>query len=80
MDIYRLYFLFEIIHYYTEFNTPRLILQASKFNGNGKMVFNVSSDISECSAGMRTFVMVPVKLYALSLVAGSFQVVVDLFI
>ena len=39
-------------------------------------IFNVSSDIPECSAGMRTFVMVPVMVYAVSLV-GSFEV--DIF-
>ena len=36
----------------------------------------MSSDIPECSTGMRTFVMIPVMVYAVSLV-GSFEV--DIF-
>ena len=68
-------FLSESVHYWNYFNTPRLRLQANGFNGNSSLVFNVSSDSSECSAGTRTFVMVPVKVYVLSLV-GSFQITV----
>ena len=70
-------YLSENIYYYNYFDTSRLRLQAGKFNGNRSLVFNVSSDMSECSAGMRTFVMVPVNVYALSLV-GSFEI--DVFI
>ena len=61
--------------YWNYFNTPKLRLQANKFNGYRRLVFNVSSDIPECSAGTRTFAMVPVKVYGLSLV-GSFQITV----
>ena len=61
--------------YRNYFDTPQFRLQATKFKGNRSLIFNVSSDISECSAGTRTFVMVPVKVYALSLV-GSFYIVV----
>ena len=68
-------FLSESVHYWNYFNMPRLRLQANGFNGNRSLVFNVSSDSSECSAGTKTFVMVPVKVYALSLV-GSFQITV----
>ena len=62
-------FLSQSIYYRADddyFNTPRLRLQANKLNG---------SRIFECSAGTRTFVMVPFKVYALSVV-GSFEIVV----
>ena len=67
------YYLSENVYYINYFDSPRLRLQAGKFNGNRSLVFNVSSDMSECSAGMRTFVMVPVNVYTLSLV-GSFHI------
>ena len=60
------------VSYWNHFNPPRLRLLANKFNGYKRLVFNVSSDIPECSTGTRTFVMVPVKVYALSLV-GLFR-------
>ena len=69
------YFRSENVLYLNYFDTPQFRLQATKFKGNRSLIFNVSSDISECSAGTRTFVMVPVKVYALSLV-GSFQITV----
>ena len=57
------YYLSENVYYINYFDSPRLRLQAGKFNGNRSLVFNVSSDMSECSAGMRTFVMVPVNMF-----------------
>ena len=75
LDISRPYFHSENVFYWNYFDTPRFRLQAAKFEGNRSLIFNVSSDISECSTGTRTFVMVPVKVYALSLV-GSFYIIV----
>ena len=57
-------------------STPKIRLQVNKFNGSRYLDFNVSGDSSECSAGERTFVMVPVKVYALSIV-GLFQITID---
>ena len=72
LDMWGLFFLSENFYYWSGLSFhARLRVQAGKFNGSGSLIFNVSSDIPECSAGMRTFVMVPVKFYALSLV-GSF--------
>ena len=67
------YFRSENVLYWNYFDTPQFRLQAAKFEGNRSLIFNVSSDISECSAETRTFVMVPVKVYALSLVV-SFEI------
>ena len=69
------FFCSEKVLYYSNFNTPRVRLQADRYNGDRSLVFNVSSDSSECSAGTRTFVMVPVKVYALSLV-GTIRITV----
>ena len=67
------FFFSENVYYWNYFNTPRIRLQANGVNKNERLVFNVSSDSLECSAGTKTFVMVPVKVYALSLV-GSFLI------
>ena len=78
LDILRLYFRSEKVlyyFYYNDFNTPRVRFQAGRFNGSRSLVFDASSNSSECFAGTRTFVMVPVKVYVLSLV-GTIRITV----